>query len=137
LGPDGQRLIITDVRTKILRASLDEGIGMSFGRLNQRAMALIEIEAESGLIGYGEGWINYPHWAAEERVLAMREGLAPLLVGEDAFCINKIHLRLTDALVPMGTQWGASGPIAQAISGVDLALWDLDECCGDFRPTAP
>lgn len=30
-----------------------------------------------------------------------------------------------DALAPLGRQWGAPGPIYQALSGADIALWDL------------
>jgi L-alanine-DL-glutamate epimerase-like enolase superfamily enzyme len=123
--PGEENLEIHDVRVKLLHAPIAERIGMSFGSLSQRSMALVEVESESGLVGYGEGWINYPPWAGHERVLATREGIRPLLLGQDATRINNLHARMVSELIPMGVQWGAVGPMMQAISGVDLALWDL------------
>lgn len=123
--PSVDALTIRDIHTKILHAPINEQIGMSFGGLWRRSTALVEVEAEGGLVGYGESWINYPPWAEHERVATVREGIAPLLVGQDATRINELHARMVEELMPMGIQWGAVGPIMQAISGVDLALWDL------------
>ena len=118
-------LTIHGVRVRILHAPIAERVGMSFGGLHRRSTALVEVEADGGLVGYGESWINYPPWAERERVATVREGVAPLLVGQDATRINELHARMVRELVPMGVQWGAVGPIMQAISGADLALWDL------------
>lgn len=116
---------ITDVRLRILRAAPSERIAVSFGELRHRSTALVEIECAGGEIGYGESWVNYPAWAADERVATVRDGIAPLLIGQEAGDVGALHERLLAALLPLGRQWGAVGPIVQAVSGADLALWDL------------
>ncbi|TKG72715.1 mandelate racemase/muconate lactonizing enzyme family protein [Prauserella endophytica] len=116
---------IVGARLRVLRAPANDGIAMSFSPLRDRSIVLVEVTTEDGLTGRGESWINYPPWAAEERVATLREGVFPLLLGEDATRISALHRRLCARLDPLGRQWGAPGPIRQAISGADLALWDL------------
>lgn len=85
---------------------------------------MVEIEAH-GLVGVGETWINYPSWAEKERFATMIDGVGPLLLGMDVSSPEVVQAQLTEALLPVGRQWGAPGPMWQAISGVDIALWDL------------
>jgi L-alanine-DL-glutamate epimerase-like enolase superfamily enzyme len=118
-------LTIADVRVRILSAPVEAEVVMSFGALAARSMALVEVESASGLVGYGESWINWPPWAGIERRATFEHGIAPLLLGEDARAIATLHSRMLARLEPLGRQWGAPGPIMQAISGADLALWDL------------
>lgn len=75
---------IRDVRLRLLHGPLREPIAMSFGQLDVRPMALIEVEAEDGTVGLGESWVNYPPWAARERAATIEDGVAPLLRGRDA-----------------------------------------------------
>jgi L-alanine-DL-glutamate epimerase-like enolase superfamily enzyme len=118
-------MTIADVRIRILAAEVEDDIAMSFAALGRRSMALVEVETEDGLVGRGESWVNFPPWAVRERRATVEEGVAPLLVGEDARDVGALHARMVGALVPLGRQWGAPGPIMQAISGADIALWDL------------
>jgi L-alanine-DL-glutamate epimerase-like enolase superfamily enzyme len=116
---------IVDARLRVLRAPAADGIAMSFAPLRHRSAVLVELETEDGLTGQGESWTNYPPWAASERVATLREGVFPLVLGEDARRIGALHRRMRSRLEPLGRQWGAPGPILQAISAVDIALWDL------------
>lgn len=116
---------IVDARLRVLRAPASGGIAMSFAPLRHRAIVLVEVRTADGRTGYGESWINYPPWAAHERVATLRDGVFPLLRGKDARHITAIHADLCARLEPLGRQWGAPGPIMQAISAVDVALWDL------------
>jgi L-alanine-DL-glutamate epimerase-like enolase superfamily enzyme len=52
-APGVGALTIREVRAKILHAPIPEQIGMSFGSLRRRSTALVEVESESGLVGYG------------------------------------------------------------------------------------
>lgn len=122
-APAGSR--IRDTRLRVLRARSADGIAMAFAPLSHRSMVLVEVHTEDGLVGYGESWTNFPPWAASERVATLRHGVFPLLVGKDARRITGLHRALCRQLEPIGRQWGAPGPIMQAISAVDLALWDL------------
>lgn len=116
---------ITDARLRVLRAPAADGIAMSFAPLRHRSIVLVELDTEDGHTGYGESWINYPPWAASERVATLREGVFPLLIGQDAERISALHRRMCTHLEPLGRQWGAPGPVLQAVSAADTALWDL------------
>lgn len=124
-GEGGMDARIASARLRLLRAPVESGIAMSFAALPARTMVLVEIETSGGLVGRGESWANFPAWVAEERVATLTRGVFPLIVGQDARKINSLHWLLRHELEPMGRQWGAPGPIMQAISAVDMALWDL------------
>jgi L-alanine-DL-glutamate epimerase-like enolase superfamily enzyme len=111
------------VRT--LSAPLDEPVVMSCGQLGARTTVLVEVEAGSGLVGVGESWANHPHWVASERQATLADGVAPLLLGEDHRRIAAIHDKVTSALWGPVRQWGGEAILLQALSGVDIALWDL------------
>ncbi|MET0418948.1 MAG: mandelate racemase/muconate lactonizing enzyme family protein [Actinoplanes sp.] len=116
---------VTDVRCRVFRARPDEAIAMSFAPLTHRVMVLVEVELADGSVGVGESWANYPSWAWRERVATIREGIAPVLTGRRYETPADAQRELLATLGPLGRQWGAPGPVHQAISGVDLALWDL------------
>ncbi|GAC1309533.1 MAG: mandelate racemase/muconate lactonizing enzyme family protein [Acidimicrobiales bacterium] len=111
-------------RTTVRLFEADTPLQVSFGSLDVRRMCLVEIEA-GGLVGRGESWINWPAWSVVERVATFREGVFPLLAGADALDREAVLSHLIGTLLPLGRQWGAEGPIWQAISAVDVALWDL------------
>lgn len=98
---------------------------MSFSSLRSRRAALVEVEVADGTVGMGESWINYPPWAWVERVATIRDGIAPLLVGEELDDVGALAQSLQSALAGYARQWGAPGPVWQAISGTEIALWDL------------
>lgn len=98
---------------------------MSFAPLKHRSAVLVELETADGNVGYGESWTNYPEWAVVERAETLRQGVLPRVLGKDARRITRITRDLATELGPLGRQWGAPGPIKQAISAVDIALWDL------------
>ncbi len=104
---------------------------MSFGSLQWRTLAVVELTDTDGVTGYGETWANYPSWIEGERSATVTDGLRPLLLGAEIDLddppgsIGRLHQALVGSLWPLGRQWGAPGPIMQAISGADQALWDL------------
>lgn len=112
------------IKVSVLAAPIDEAVAMSFSSLRNRRTCLVEIEAD-GLIGVGESWINYPPWSHTERLATLAEGVLPHVLGKDISDPEAVYSHLVRALWPVGRQWGAVGPVMQAISAVDLALWDL------------
>jgi L-alanine-DL-glutamate epimerase-like enolase superfamily enzyme len=116
---------IVDARARLLRVETGDGVAMSFARLPSRTTILVEIETADGRLGYGESWANFPAWIEHERLATLRQGVFPLIVGRPADDIAGLNRLLFDDLEPIGRQWGATGPIMQAISAVDIALWDL------------
>lgn len=117
-------LPIDRVVARVLEAPLEDHVPMSFSRLSVRRTFLVEVHA-GGEAGIGESWINYPDWGATERLATLLDGVAPLVLGRDALDPGALLDSLVAALGGVGRQWGAHGPIWQAISGIDLALWDL------------
>lgn len=116
---------IVDVRPIPLRAPLETPVRMALGEMRWRNGMLIEVATDAGVSGIGESWVNFPAWAPIERVATIAEGLRPLLLGESVGDPRRIQRQLVDSLHRLALQWGAIGPIYQAISGIDLALWDL------------
>ncbi len=116
---------VAAIRLRVFRSPVIDGVAMSFAPMGHRAMAVVEVELEDGRRGLGETWVNYPAWAWRERAATVAEGVAPLLVGRTLATPAEAHALLVAALHPLGRQWGAPGPVHQAISGVDTALWDL------------
>ena len=76
---------------------------------------LVRIETDSGLTGLGEGY-----WGAGVAELVHRA--RPLLVGEDPTNIGRLVFLMERCLSGEGSQGGAT---VTAISGIEIALWDL------------
>lgn len=117
-------LVLDRCTITVLSTPIDEPVVMSFSQLGSRDVVIVELEAD-GQVGLGESWVNYPSWAAVERVATLQQGVLPLLVGLDVSDPARVHDLLVDSLVGVARQWGAPGPVWQAISAVDTALWDL------------
>jgi L-alanine-DL-glutamate epimerase-like enolase superfamily enzyme len=64
------------------------------------------------------GWTYAPAWCAE----ALRERLAPLVVGRSVLDVPRCHEEMVDAVRNLTRP----GPTSMAISAVDTALWDLE-----------
>ena len=79
-----------------------------------RTYTLVKIESDSGLFGIGEGY-GSPGVGVKEQVLALK----PQLVGQDPLEIETIYVRL-------GTRTdGSAHALMRAVSGIEMALWDL------------
>lgn len=116
---------IVEVQPIPLRVPLERPVRMALGEMRWRNGVLVEITTEAGVRGIGESWVNFPAWAPVERVATIADGLRPLLIGERVDNPLRLHRKLVGILHLLALQWGAPGPIYQAISGVDVALWDI------------
>ncbi|MFO7926465.1 mandelate racemase/muconate lactonizing enzyme family protein [Natronomonas sp.] len=77
---------------------------------------IVTVEAEDGTIGIGEA---YPSPGVHEIIT---DYLRPVLVGETPLDVERLYNLMRSSLSGRGSQWGV-GTIA--ISGVEIALWDL------------
>lgn len=116
---------ITEARVRVLQVPVVDGAALSFAPFTSRTMILVELTAQDGTVGYGESWANFPSWAPRERIATYEHGVFPLIIDQPIDQIAHLCQSLADTLGPLGRQWGAAGPIWQAISGVELAMWDL------------
>jgi L-alanine-DL-glutamate epimerase-like enolase superfamily enzyme len=79
---------------------------------------LVRVETDAGVTGWGEAFAYGAPLAVCD---VIDDTLAPLLVGEDPSRIEGLHDRMQRALMI----WGRRGLAMFAVSGVDLALWDI------------
>ena len=75
----------------------------------------VRIVTEDGLTGCGVGG------GGRAGMMVVESILAPLLIGRDPSRVEELWQRMYDATVPFGRK----GIAVMALSGVDLALWDL------------
>jgi L-alanine-DL-glutamate epimerase-like enolase superfamily enzyme len=77
---------------------------------------LIRVTASNGVVGWGEAF-----WGATATVVAaLNERVSPLARGQD---VNDTEL--TPRLERVLHNLGRAGPVIHAISGLDIALWDI------------
>jgi L-alanine-DL-glutamate epimerase-like enolase superfamily enzyme len=107
------------------RYPLTSPVVTSFGRMNDRPALFVRAEDEDGAQGFGEVWCNFPRPGAEHRARLINEVLAPMLAARAIEHPSEVFDYLTAATSVMALQSGEQGPFAQAIAGVDIALWDL------------
>lgn len=79
----------------------------------------VEIHTDEGVTGWGE--ITTTTRTANRAVAAILRQLNDLLVGEDASQIERIWHKVFRSFTYMGTR----GATSHAVSGIDIALWDI------------
>jgi L-alanine-DL-glutamate epimerase-like enolase superfamily enzyme len=109
----------------VLRYPIAAPVRTSFGVMHDRPAVLLRVEDADGAHGWGEVWCNYPACGAEHRARLVESVFAPLLCGARFDSPREAFSRLQAATEVLALQTGEHGPIAQAIAGIDLALWDL------------
>jgi L-alanine-DL-glutamate epimerase-like enolase superfamily enzyme len=110
---------ITDVSTFKLRYAVDPPMADAIHYMPERAVLLVQVATNSGLVGIGECAAYGGSLDSMERIVLA--DLKPTLLGEDPFIVERLWSRMARR----SSQRGASGMLMQAISGVDVALWDL------------
>ncbi len=105
-----------------LLTPLHEPIRMSFGFMQARPSLLLQLVDEDGVEGWGEAWVNFPHWALAERTLVLHNLLKSHLHDlTDPSTITDIRHRFSIEVI----QSGSFGAFYHALSAIELALWDL------------
>jgi L-alanine-DL-glutamate epimerase-like enolase superfamily enzyme len=109
----------------VLRYPVATPVRTSFGVMHDRPALLVRAEGADGAHGWGEVWCNFPSCGAEHRARLVESVLAPLLCGATFASPRAAFDHLSASTAVLALQSGEPGPIAQAIAGIDLALWDL------------
>ncbi|HEY1797764.1 MAG TPA: mandelate racemase/muconate lactonizing enzyme family protein [Stellaceae bacterium] len=106
---------IRDIKIYMLEARLDEPFAYSQAWYETRGACLVEIVGDDGNSGWGEAF-------GPARLTApIVEYYKPLLVGEDALATERHWQMLYNRL----RDHGRKGLAIEALSAVDIALWDL------------
>ena len=108
-------MIITDVKTHVLEAPLSEPFHWAIGEAETRSTCVVELITDAGPVGWGECF------GPARPAAAMVEAYKPWLIGVDPMATDKIWQDLYASYRDQG-QKGV--PIC-AISGIDIALWDI------------
>lgn len=87
-----------------------------------RGFALIRIETDSGIVGYGEASSSYGHFYPPIVAAIVDQILARVLTGEDPLNLDRVLSKMHHYL---DGYLGSEGITAQVISGVEIALWDI------------
>ncbi|MGJ4942566.1 mandelate racemase/muconate lactonizing enzyme family protein [Bradyrhizobium sp. HKCCYLS1011] len=116
---------IRSIEAFCYRYPLATPVVTSFGKMLNRPAVFVRAVDEDGVEGWGEAWSNFPASGAEHRARLVNEVLAPGLVGRRFDAPAQAFEALSKGTEVLALQCGEPGPFAQAISGIDLALWDL------------
>jgi len=107
---------IKDIRTIALAYKCDPPYASASGVQARRGALLVEVEADDGTIGIGEAGPGGGVTAT-----CVEKDLKPLLIGEDPLMIEGLWQKMAVRT----RQYGRRGIVMNAISGIDIALWDI------------
>lgn len=110
---------ITNVEAMPLATPLDERLRWGAMTVGVKGGIVVRVTTDDGLVGVGEAGFSAEYFPTVGPVITKQ--LAPLLVGEDPRDIGALWQRMLDAT----HLWGRRGIETYAMSGVDIALWDL------------
>jgi D-galactarolactone cycloisomerase len=111
---------IADIRTRCLSTPLETPFAYSQGWVKARGATLVEVITDSGLSGWGESicmGLQPPQIAAA----AIEHAFKPILLGADPRDVEVLWHRMYHH----SRDYGQKGALMGALSGVDIALWDI------------
>ena len=110
---------ITSIKSHVLRYELDKELGYSQQYYKHRTAHLVEVETDEGITGWGECF--GPGNIALANKYVVEKVIQPLIKGDDPlnkeYIWHKVYNLLRDS--------GQKGMPIQALSGIDIALWDI------------
>lgn len=108
-------MIITQINTHLLYHELDKPFQSSFSIFKARYHCLVEIVCDNGLVGWGEclGPANLN--------AAVVKSMTSMIIGRNPLDIEPVWLDVYNQFRDQGQR----GPIHTALSGIDIALWDI------------
>lgn len=116
---------LTQVEARLVRTPVSTPVRTSFGIMHDRPTLLVRVTDASGVQGYGEVWCNFPVCGAEHRAKLVETEIGPRIVGQEFTDPRTCYAAMDAKLHTLRLQTGEPGPIAQAIAGVDIAIWDM------------
>ena len=87
--------------------------------VNTKGSILVEVATDEGLVGIGEAGFSAEYFHTVGPVV--NDVLGPMIVGEDPLDCGRLWQRMFEST----HMWGRRGVETYALSGIDIALWDL------------
>lgn len=115
---------IAAVEAFAFRVPIANPIKVAFGTFRDRPATYVRVRDADGAEGWGEAWCNWPAVGAEHRA-RLAADFGERLVGERFCSPDQVFRKLDADLETLVLQTGEVGPIAQAVAGIDIAVWDL------------
>lgn len=110
---------ITEVSTIRLRYPMETPMADAIHYMPDRPLLIVQVRTDSGLTGMGEA---AAYGGDLESMEALVLGvLKPIVMGQDPFSVE----RLWQQMAARPHQRGTRGMLMMAISGIDIALWDI------------
>ena len=110
---------ILDVKTHVLSTPLDEEFAFSMGWVSRRSTMLVELVTDDGVTGWGEA-LCHGLQPPEIAATIVQVALKPIVIGQDPFAVDVLWERMYNLTRPFGQK----GAVPNAISAVDIAIWD-------------
>jgi D-galactarolactone cycloisomerase len=110
---------ITRIRSYIIEYELDEPLGYSQQYYSRRSAHIVEVQTDEGLVGYGECFGG--GLVARGNRAIVEQTIAPMIVGMNPLAREVIWHKVYNLL----RDHGQKGMPIQALSGIDIALWDI------------
>jgi D-galactarolactone cycloisomerase len=114
----GDSMKIQDICTYPLRSQLNQRFCYSQKWFTHRTALLVKVVTDDGVIGWGEVFCHDAPWAIASLI---DRTYKPLLIGKNPLDIAVIW----DFLYNWTKDYGQKGLTTAAISGIDIALWDI------------
>jgi D-galactarolactone cycloisomerase len=111
---------ITQVRAHVLRSALEQPFAFSQGWVSSRGATLVEVQTDEGITGWGEALCQGLQ-PPEISAAAIEHALTSLVVGADPLQPEVLWHRMYHHT----RDYGQKGAVIGAISGIDIALWDI------------
>lgn len=104
---------ITNIKTFPLSSLIRTGTKVSF--------LLVEVSTDEGITGVGEASDCFGHQIPLAAKEVIEGKIKPLIFGEDPLNLEWLWKKMRDELISTGYE----GLVTQAMSGVEIALWDV------------
>ena len=114
------KIKIIDVKVHVIKSSLEIPFAFSQGWVNVRSATLVEIQTNSGLVGWGEAFCQGLE-PPEISAAVIENALKPILLDQSPLNIEVLWHKMYNST----RDYGRKGSVVSGISAVDIALWDI------------
>ena len=111
---------IKQIDVHVIKSQLDAPFAFSQGWVHQRAATLIEIKTDQGIIGWGE---CFPQGLEPPEIAAavVKRCFSEILMEQNPLDTERLWFEMYNR----SRDFGRKGSVMAAISGIDIALWDI------------